>query len=141
MRKFATLTGAMALTLFLLAPGVEAQVGASATILATPGSVAYGYATPVVAIEVGEDLTFQNLDVVQHDVTARLSGPEDEAWCEDNTRPTLDEGDCPILWSSRIGTNRTTPVEGTENLEPGQAYPFYCSLHPWMNGVVVTEPV
>lgn len=140
MRKRAALAGAAALTLVMFAPGAGAQVDDGSTIIAAPGAIAYGYATPVVSIEVGEDLDFQNLDLFPHNVTARVSGPDAESWCEDNTRPTLDDG-CPVLWSATIGFDDTTPVKGTENLEPGQAYPFYCSIHPWMNGVVVTEPV
>lgn len=137
MRRVIAIASAAALSVVPFAPGAGAH--GDATIIATPGSVAYGYATPVVTVGVDEELSFQNLDLVTHNVTARVSGPPEEEWC-DTQRPTLDDG-CPILWSPNTAPGMTSTVQGTENLEPGQAYPFYCSIHPWMNGVVVTEPL
>lgn len=120
-------------------PGGARGEEGSATIRVTEESGAVGYATPIVVIEVGDEVTFENDDFVSHDVTAWTSGSDDGWWCDNDSRRALDGG-CPIFASATIGPKTETPVHGTESLDPGEAYPFYCSIHEWMNGVLVTEP-
>jgi plastocyanin len=109
-------------------------VPSSTPLAAVPGSYIANYATPVGVVSVAGDLTFVNGDVAFHDVISDAAGPEDQSWCE------LYEGKpCPLLWSPLIPLGRTTDVLGTENLESGATYGFYCSIHPHMRGTLVVS--
>ena len=94
----------------------DTPVGPS--VLAGPGAASVGYATPVMVTRKGGPLNFVNFDVVQHDVVAKENGPDGKPWFK----------------SKLIGLAETAPVEGLERVEAGRTYPFYCSLHPGMQG-------
>jgi hypothetical protein len=72
-----------------------------------------------VAIDQGEPLTFLNLDVLQHDVTARGKGQNGQA----------------LFSTPLIGFGEEVPVEGSDSLSPGD-YAFFCSIHPNMEGTL-----
>src|SRR4051812_41593577 len=68
-----------------------------------------------VTMSQGETLTFQNLDLQNHDVTANDKGSDGK----------------PLFASSTIGFGQNAKVEGAQKLGPG-TYKFYCSVHPFM---------
>src|SRR3712207_479955 len=82
-------------------------------------AAAMTYATPVLALGKGDTLKFTNLDqLAQHDLAS-------------------DEGK---FQSDLVGAGQSSMVRGVETLPPG-AYPFHCTLHTWMRGVVNVAPV
>ncbi|HEV2815536.1 MAG TPA: PQQ-binding-like beta-propeller repeat protein, partial [Solirubrobacteraceae bacterium] len=82
-------------------------------------AAAMTYATPVVALGKGDTLKFTNFDTLaQHDLAA-------------------DDGK---FASDLVGAGQSSMVRGVETLPPG-AYPFHCTLHTWMRGVVNVAPV
>jgi polyvinyl alcohol dehydrogenase (cytochrome) len=82
-------------------------------------AAAMTYATPVIALGKGDTLKFTNLDsLAQHDLAS-------------------DEGK---FQSDLLSAGQSGPVRGVETLPPG-AYPFHCTLHTWMRGVVDVAPV
>ena len=82
-------------------------------------SAAMTYATPFVPLGQGDTLKFTNLDTLaQHDLAA-------------------DDGK---FASDLVGAGQSSMVKGVETLPPG-AYPFHCTLHTWMRGVVNVAPV
>lgn len=103
-------------------PGLPVP-GTGSAILTGPGAAAYGYLTPVMVVEQGGELSYTNLDAVQHDVVARDNGPDGQ----------------PVFRSRLASIGETVPVEGTERTESGRTYPFYCSLHPNMQGQLIVE--
>ena len=104
-----------------------AAIAAAGTLAVVPSAAgaaeqhayaaAMNYLTPVVPIGNGDTLIFDNLDqVAKHDIAS-------------------DEGK---FKSKVIPGGETAPVEGVEKLPEG-SYPFHCSLHTWMRGVVQVE--
>ena len=95
----------------MVAPSAQAAEGQAYAAAMT-------YATPVVALAQGDTLRFTNLDTVaQHDLVS-------------------DDGK---FRSELVGAGQSSMVQGVETLPPG-AYPFHCSLHSWMRGVVNVGP-
>jgi outer membrane protein assembly factor BamB len=103
-------------------PGLPGP-GTGSTILTGPGAAAFGYLTPVMVAEQGAELSYTNLDVVQHDVVARDNAPDGQA----------------VFRSRLAGLGETVPVEGMDRTQSGTTYPFYCSLHPNMQGQLIVE--
>lgn len=95
----------------------------SASIVAGPGAYATTYATPAVRTSVGGKVSFVNYDAAQHDVVAEEKGQDGQ----------------PLFSSKLIGFNQTAPVNGLDKVKSGQAYGFFCSLHPGMRGQLVVE--
>jgi outer membrane protein assembly factor BamB/plastocyanin len=93
------------------------------SVVAGPGAASTGYATPAVIAFAGGKLSFANLDVVQHDVTAQDRGSDGR----------------PLFQSKLIGLGETAPVEGVEKLQSGKSYAFYCTVHPGMRGTLVVQ--
>jgi polyvinyl alcohol dehydrogenase (cytochrome) len=92
-------------------------------VVAAPGSTYTSYATPVMTTQVGGPLSFVNLDLPQHDVTADEKGLDG--------RP---------LFASRLGgLGEIVPVEGLEKVQSGKTYGFYCSIHPGMRGQLIVR--
>jgi plastocyanin len=96
--------------------GPVAGAAAAERIVAIPQST---YATSNVAIDQGEPLTFLNLDVLNHDVTARGK----------------DSDGNPLFATPLIGPGQEVPVAGAEKLSPG-SYAFFCTIHPNMEGTL-----
>lgn len=97
----------------------------------------YGYATPVMTVESGGELSYANFDIVQHDVvqdvtTDGVVNKKKNKWCK-----SFDKGECPLFWSARAGLGDTVSVKGLRNLKSGQIYTFFCTLHPGMKGKLV----
>jgi polyvinyl alcohol dehydrogenase (cytochrome) len=91
------------------------------TIVSGPGGFVAGYATRAMIAQQGGSLTYANLDVAIHDVTAKDKGPDGK----------------PLFVSAKIGVGSTTPVLGLDRVESGKTYDFYCSIHPNMQGTLV----
>ena len=99
----------------------------------------YGYLTPVMAVEPGGELAYANFDIVQHDVVQDVSADgvankKKDKWCKN-----FDKGECPLFWSARAGLGETVQVQGLNNVESGQLYTFFCTLHPGMKGTLVIQ--
>jgi len=103
----------------VLALALAAPAAADQTLQAAPHD---RYTTDSVTIAGGEGLTFQNLDVDQHNVTATATGPDGK----------------PLFASKTIGSNESAPVGGVRSL-PAGTYDFVCSLHPFMKGRLVVQ--
>ena len=121
---------ALLLVAGLLLPLQSSGAGAetlNAEILGIPGGfVAAGnYGTPVAVMTQGASATLTNYDIALHDVLS----------------VDTDANDQPLFNSELIGLQGSGPVNGVEDLEPGE-YGFYCSLHAWMTGTlhVVADP-
>lgn len=121
---------------------VPARAQAAETfVVAGPGAFALTYATPVAVVEPGGSLTFVNLEFEKHDVVQDVyadgvAGSADESWCS-----RFPVGGCPLFWSDQIRVfQRTTPVLGIDNLDPGGVYSFYCTVHPFMKGKLAVLP-
>jgi glucose/arabinose dehydrogenase len=136
-RRLATLAVSVVSTALFPAP-VSA---ADSVVVAGPGATATSYATPATVVDTAGSLTFLNTDVAIHDVVQDVaadgvSGPSDQPWC-----PLFADGACPLFWSEAITVaQRTTPVLGIPNLEPGGTYTFYCRFHPSMKGTLSVLP-
>ncbi len=94
-----------------------------AAVVAGPGAASTTYATPVMVTQVGGPLSFVNLDVAQHDVTADEEGPDGK----------------PLFQSRLVGLGETAPIEGLDRLQAGKTYGFYCSIHPGMQGNLIVR--
>jgi plastocyanin len=77
------------------------------------------YTTTSVTIAQGERLTFQNLDISDHDVTADTRGADGK----------------PLFGTPLIGTGEESFVEGSQYLTAGH-YPYVCSIHANMVGTL-----
>jgi outer membrane protein assembly factor BamB len=97
-------------------PGVPA----GPSIVSGPGAASTGYATPAMISFAGSKVSYTNLDNVLHDVTAADKGADGR----------------PLFQSKLIGLGESAAVEGTEKLESGKSYGFYCSVHPGMKGTL-----
>ncbi|HEV3229233.1 MAG TPA: PQQ-binding-like beta-propeller repeat protein [Solirubrobacteraceae bacterium] len=93
------------------------------SVVAGPGAASTGYATPAIVSFAGGKLSFTNLDVVQHDVTSDDHGPDGR----------------PLFQSKLVGLGESAVVTGTDKLQSGKSYAFYCSVHPGMRGTLVVQ--
>jgi plastocyanin len=103
-----------ALALLVAAPAASADE----TIYAGFGNT---FLTPNVTIDQGEALSFQNLDIVGHDVTA-----------------SQQVGGKPLFASALTGPGASEPVVGVQTLTSGN-YDFVCSIHPNMVGTLTVN--
>lgn len=99
-----------------------------------------GYATPVVVADLDGTLVVSNTDpLAQHDILSQALANEEETWCARYAGHHA----CPLFVSPLVpplgldGTVYEASVEGLDNLVPGTAYPFFCSVHHWMSGTLV----
>lgn len=79
------------------------------------------YANPQVTIAQGEPLTFRNGDTLMHDVTS-----------------TQDLDGKPLFSTPLVKPGQSAVVEGSQYLTSG-VYPFYCSVHPDMEGTLTVS--
>lgn len=77
------------------------------------------YATTGVTMDQGERLTFQNLDITAHDVTAQTRAADGK----------------PLFATPLIDTGEESFVEGSQYLTTGD-YPYVCSIHANMVGTL-----
>ena len=103
--------------------GGDGGSSAGAAVVAGPGAASTTYATPVMVTQPGGSLSFANLDVAQHDVTAVQKGPNGK----------------PLFQSPLIGLGQTAAVDGADRLTAGQTYDFFCSIHPGMRGQLIVR--
>jgi plastocyanin len=129
---------------------IDVDRAGSPAIVAVPGSRGATYASPVAAVQPGDELRFVNLELFPHDVRSVEMGPDDTSWCKpaDAGRPPhpvrnprqFRKGKCPLLWTLPITMTVgavDTKVYGTENLESGTTVEFYCTVFPNMKGTLV----
>jgi len=93
----------------------SAAVAVHTYAAAGPGAQFAGFATRVVVASRKGTLTFINEDIVQHDFDS----------------PTG------LFWTPLIGLNGKATVQGIQNLAAGKRYPFFCTIHPGMTGILV----
>jgi plastocyanin len=115
--------------------------GEPASVTAGPFAEATGYTDPTVEVDQGGRLTFSNFDVVAHDVVHDVAadgfgGSDDMPWCGGGHHS---DQPCPIFWSSTVDAGQSTVVLGTNNLEAGRAYAFFCTLHHSMRGTLIVS--
>ena len=103
---------AASVTLALAAPAASADE----QIVAGPGTQ---YVTTSVTIDQGERLTFRNLDLASHDVTAQLLGVDGK----------------PLFATPPIPAGASAFVDGSQYLTTG-SYGFYCAIHSFMRGTL-----
>jgi outer membrane protein assembly factor BamB len=96
---------------------------AGPSIVSGPGAASTGYATPAMISFAGSKVSYTNLDNVLHDVTATDKSPDGR----------------PLFQSKLIGLGESAAVDGTEKLESGKSYGFYCSIHPGMKGTLAVQ--
>ena len=147
---------AWALSLLVIAAGIGViPSGAGAVernesdqtvpVLTGPAAKFWGYATPVVVISKGEELTYTNFDVEKHDVVQDVEadgfgGPKKMPWCkEEKGHEHGHDHGCPVFWSDLIGLQQTTKVLGLQNVKPGTTYSFMCTLHHGMKGTLIVR--
>lgn len=139
-----------ALVLGIGASKASAQVVAAAV----PGSLIAGFATPVLAVQVGGTITFANFDIQNHNLIHQVGacgsllscpvpgafddapGPGDQLWCS----PLVFPSGCPRFFSANASLGGTVQVQGLGNLEAGHIYPFLCTIHPNMKGYLIALP-
>jgi plastocyanin len=93
-------------------------------VIAGPNNQGLPFLTPVVVVTRGSTVTFANLDAAgpNHDVTSDARGPDYR----------------PLFRSAFVGPGQTAEVEGVPGLPVGE-YPFHCSIHPSMTGLLVVR--
>jgi outer membrane protein assembly factor BamB len=96
---------------------------AGPSIVSGPGAASTGYATPAMITFAGNKVSYTNLDNVLHDVTATDKAPDGR----------------PLFQSKLIGLGESTEIAGTEKLQAGKSYGFYCSVHPGMKGTLSVQ--
>jgi plastocyanin len=105
-----------ALAAAALALGWAPSAAADQQIEAGPGTQ---YLTTSVTMAQGERLTFMNLDVTGHDVTAKKVAADTK----------------PVFGTPVQATGSSAFVDGSQYLTTGR-YDFYCSVHPFMHGTL-----
>lgn len=114
----------------------------AATIVSGPQASTINYLNPDVVIAPGETLELANYDMVGHDITsADMFQPEGRK-CPKGRKGRKCRKRHPkpppelLFRSDLIGFGETSTVTGTERLEPGRTYSYFCSLHLSMTGTV-----
>ena len=130
---------------------ISAPVGAGSLAQTRPGAIALpqakvsGYATPIIVVTKGEEITFTNLDTDLHDVVQDtekdgFGAKKMMRWCEPRGGHEHDHGEaCPLFWTGLIGLGDTTRILGLKNLEAGKTYSFFCTRHHGMKGSLVVQ--
>ncbi len=142
-----TLVLSLATAIVLAGPPAH-SIAPDATPVAVTGPFAqfYGYATPVVVVEKGGELTYANIDIVKHDFvhdveTDGFGSKKKMPWCKKDAHGHHHGHAmaCPVFWSELIGAGQTTEVLGLKNLKPGKIYTFFCTLHHGMKGKLIAR--
>lgn len=116
-----------------------AQPARAAVAVTGPGGFVAGFVPPVVVVAPGEGITYANADIAPHNFMAyeaymTKKQAKKSPWCS-----AYDRGRCPLFWSDTITAGQTTEVLGLENVQSGEQYTFYCSLHPGMKGTLIVR--
>ena len=135
--------------LLLLGAPVGAQVPEHPGALALPQAKFYGYATPVIVVSPGEEVSFVNIDIEMHDVVQDVAADgvgtkKPMPWCKKSKKKKghgghSHGGECPIFWTPLISLGKTTPIYGLENVKSGDSYTFLCTLHHGMKGTLIVR--
>ena len=106
---------------------VDIPYGAFNPELNTPAEVWYN--PPIISITVGDSVTWYNDDREGHTVTSG-EGSGRFGWMSDNFR-TSDGG---------FDSGRFMPGESwLIKFEESGTFSYFCTIHPWMEGVVIVE--
>lgn len=129
---------AIVLLIALVPLGLASPAALDATVVAVPPSVdpagtRGGYLNSVFVVDVAGTLTFLNADIAAHDIVSEELGPTENPWCARYVGHHF----CPLFASPLVGLGGQATVEGTDQLEPGRTYTFFCSVHHWMTGTLV----
>lgn len=94
---------------------------------------ANSFTTPVVVTPVGGPVTFLNGDVQPHGVASDALGPATNPWCR-----FFGDQTCPLFWAPVTDAGfKTSFVQGLGQLTSGAQYPFHCTLHANMKGLLI----
>ncbi|MGH2754079.1 MAG: cupredoxin domain-containing protein [Actinomycetota bacterium] len=149
--KWKLVAASSALALFVLGVPAEAQVQGRPGALALLQAKFYGYATPVIVVEPGEEVTFTNIDIEMHDLvqdveTDGVGAKKTMPWCKKKKgKKKRGHGGhshghaCPIFWTPLISLGQTTPILGLENVRSGDSYTYFCTLHHSMTGTLIVR--
>ncbi len=134
------------LTSLVAAPASPRPTDRMPMALSGPAAKFWGYATPVLVVEKGGELTYTNMDVEKHDLvhdseTDGFGGPKKMPWCKQKSSDGHHHhhGGCPVFWSNLVGLGQQTKVLGLQNLKPGATYTFFCTLHHGMKGTLIAR--
>jgi hypothetical protein len=139
---------AVVATWALALPASPRAVDVTPAAVTGPAAQYWGYATPVLVVEKGGELTYFNADILRHDLVHDVEadgfgGPKKMPWCEKAGGGEGHHHDhgagCPVFWSKTIGVNESTEVLGLQNLKPGTTYTFFCTLHHRMKGTLIAR--
>lgn len=114
----------------------------AATIVAGPQASTLNYSNPDVTIAPGEVLELTNYDLVGHDVTSTDMFQPAGKTCPKGRKGRKCRKRHPkpppelLFRSDLIGFGEATKVTGTDRLERGRSYAYFCSLHLSMTGTV-----
>ena len=151
MSKKAACAGmAVALGMTALGAPSRAQVAERPGALALPQAKVYGYATPVIVVTPGEEVSFTNVDIEMHDIvqdvaTDGVGSKKPMPWCKKakkkkgHGRHSHHGTGCPLFWTPLISLGKTTPIYGLQNVESGETYTFLCTIHHGMSGTLVVR--
>lgn len=149
LRRTSILPLVLALVCGVAAPVSARQLDATPVAVSGPFAQFWGYATPVLVVEKGGDLTYSNLDVLKHDLVHDVESDgfgtkKKMPWCKKAKKDGHDHHHghgtaCPVFWSPLVGTGQTTEVLGLENLKSGKTYTFFCTLHHGMKGTLIAR--
>ena len=139
----------LAVVLVLAAPAAgnaRSTVDPMPAVVTVPGSVYFGYLSPVVVVDAGAELTYGNLDTAEHDFVQDVEadgfgGSKKAPWCKSfkSSGHGHDHGHgCPAFYTPLLETGETASVEGISGLEPGE-YSFYCTKHHTMKGSLIVR--
>jgi plastocyanin len=125
---------AAAAGLLVSAGGATAgPVPAPALAVAPPQGAILGFASPVVVAVQGQAVSFANVDVVGHTLTAVGTKPQrlkyGKRWYTIRV---------PLFDSGGVNAAAVGDVKGVMSLKPG-SYAFYCAMHTSMKGTLVVK--
>jgi plastocyanin len=149
MRRGRSTVAVFALVAALVGIPAHAQVPEHPAALALPQAKFYGYATPVIVVSPGEQVSFVNIDLEMHDIVQDVEADGVSAkkvmpWCKKGKKKHAHGGHshgsgCPIFWTPLISLGETTPIYGLENVKSGEEYSFLCTLHHGMTGTLIVR--
>lgn len=144
-RAKTAILGAITVLVSGAATAAEVRDQTRPAVVALPQAKVYGYATPVIVVSQGEDVTFSNIDTDLHDVvhdveTDGFGSERMLRWCRGEKEDGHDHSQaCPLFWTPLLGLGDTARIRGLGNVEPGETYTFFCTRHHGMKGRLIVR--